>query len=72
MQLNLTMSKKSQKKEESKNLKHRIDFITSQIRENRIEHEMLARELKHELDLYKVVFNKNNKNDDTKKSISRT
>ena len=33
---------------------------------------MLARELKHELDLYKVVFNKNNKNDDTKKSISRT
>ncbi len=66
------MSKKSQKTEESKKLKHRIDFITSQIRENRIEHEMLSRELKHELDLYKVVFNKNNKNDDTKKSISRT
>ena len=64
------MSKKSQKKEESKNLKHRIDFITSQIRENRIEHEMLARELKHELDLYKVVFNKNNKNDDTKKVLA--
>ncbi len=72
MQLNLTMSKKSQKTEESKKLKHRIDFITSQIRENRIEHEMLSRELKHELDLYKVVFNKNNKNDDTKESISRT
>jgi hypothetical protein len=72
VQLNLTMSKKSQKTEESKKLKHRIDFITSQIRENRIEHEMLSRELKHELDLYKVVFNKNNKNDDTKESISRT
>ena len=55
------ISKKSQKKEVSKNVKCKIDFISSQIRENRITYEILSRELKGELDLYKEEYIKNNK-----------
>tara|TARA_R110002020_G_scaffold174916_1_gene366677 strand:+ start:1333 stop:1506 length:174 start_codon:yes stop_codon:yes gene_type:complete len=55
------ISKKSQKKEVSKNVKCKIDFISSQIRENRITYEILSRELKGELDLYKEEYLKNNK-----------
>jgi len=55
------MSMKSQKKEDTKNLQCRMDFISSQIRENRIQYHMLLRELQTELDLYKAKWDKENK-----------
>ena len=61
VQLNLMMSMKSQKKEDTKNLQCRMDFISSQIRENRIQYHMLLRELQTELDLYKAKWDKENK-----------
>lgn len=55
------MSMKSQKKEDTKNLQCRMDFISSQIRENRIQYHMLLKELQTELDLYKAKWDKENK-----------
>jgi len=38
-----------------------MDFISSQIRENRIQYHMLLKELQTELDLYKAEYDKINK-----------
>jgi hypothetical protein len=40
--------------ENDKNLQCRINFVSTQIRENRIEHEKLMRELKKELEKFQT------------------